>query len=433
MTGRRLLDVAAIFQASRGVAAKHVALRQHQLDVYSKTSSLAKAIKSQTDRVTLTVTAASDLAKRFSEPGPDFSTQAGQSERSSQDTKGGQDAASGVYENTEQDHALSRNAYKTSDRDSPAESPPCSSLATKQEKARNYPLPDGSTLPVDPVEVSKRDEGSYSELPQTNFVKAPLADGREATDEGLPLTSSGRTSSPNPIVWKASTAFEKDRKVERQAEKQFPSQAAERSPAAHSEESDLQADRDLDVFYTPSLSDKQVGSTPPRVKLPNNTEDAQQSDEHVPGASLNQDVFYSASSKSEEQTLPQAQAVPEQDALSDEAYTELFHSPRIAKMLGGQPNSSKPSKGLEMSGAQETTLKQTKRPQEKDQISSSVRLSAQDSQDGAPSSAGDIVDSRPPRHSHAKGSADIHKLAADMAKDASTMPADASQISSDLV
>ena len=428
MTGRRLLDVAAIFKASRGVAAKHVALRQHQLDVYSKTSSLAKAIKSQTDRVTLTVKAASDLAERFSGPGPDHSTQAGQSERSPQDPTGSQDAASSVNKSSGKNHA-----YKALDQDSPAELPPYSSLATKQEKATRYPLTDGSTLPVDPVEIAKRDEGSYSELPQKSFAKAPLADRREPTDEGLPLTSSGRTSSPNSVMGKASAASEKDRSLERQAEKQFPSQAGERSPAAHSEESGLQADRDLDVFYTPSLPDEQVVSALPRVKLPKNTEDAQNSDEHVPDAKLNQDVFYSASSKSEEQTLPQAQAVPEQDALSDEAYTELFHSPRVARMLGSQPNSSKPSKGLEMSGAQEKSLKQTKRPQEKDQVSSSVRNSAQESQDGAPSTASDIVDSKPLRHSEAKDNEDVRKLAADMAKDASTMPADASQISSDLV
>ena len=434
MTGRRLLDIAAIFKASRGVAAKHVALRQHQLDVYSKTSSLAKAIKSQTDRVTLTVKAASDLAKRFDEPGPDYSTQAGQSERSSQDTIGDQDSASGVNKNSEKDHGLSRDhAYKTSDQDSPAESPAYSILATKQERGKKYPLPDGSTLPVDHVEVSKRDEGSYSEMPQTKFGKAPLADRREATDEGLPLTLSGRTSSPNSTFGKALTASEKDRNRERQAEKRFPSQAAERSSAAHSEESGLQANRDQDVFYTPSLSDEQVVSALPQVKLPQTAEDAQNSDEHVPDAQLNQDVFYSASSRSEGKPLPQAQAVPEQDALSDEAYTELFHSPRVARMLGGQPNLSKPSKGLEMTGAQETALKQTKRPQEKDQVSSSVRISAREVQDGAPSPASDIVDSRPPRHSQANGSEDVRKLAADMTKDASTMPADASQISPDLV
>ena len=252
-------------------------------------------------------------------------------------------------------------------------------------------------------------------------------------DEDLLLTPSDRTSSPHPVVGKASTASEKNRNLEGQAERQFPSQAAERSPAAHSEELGLQADRDLGVFYTPSLSDEQAVSALPRVKLPKNTEDAQNSDEHVPDAKLTQDVFHSAPSKSEEQTLPQAQAVPEQDALSDEAYTELFHSPRVARILGGQPNTSKPSKGLEMSGAQETTLKQTKRPQEKDQVSYSVRISAQESQDGAPRPASDILDSRPPRHSQAEGSEDVDKLAADMANNGSTIPADASQISSDLV
>lgn len=102
MTGRRLLDVAAIVKASRGVAAKHVALRQHQLDVYSKTSSLAKAIKSQTDRVTLTVNAASKLAERFNGPAPNHSTQETQFGRFHHHTSiVGQDPASGVYKRPE--------------------------------------------------------------------------------------------------------------------------------------------------------------------------------------------------------------------------------------------------------------------------------------------------------------------------------------------
>ena len=54
MSGKRLLDAAAIFNASRRVAAKHVVLRKDQLDNYNKTSSLAHAIKNETDRVTLT-------------------------------------------------------------------------------------------------------------------------------------------------------------------------------------------------------------------------------------------------------------------------------------------------------------------------------------------------------------------------------------------
>ena len=39
------IDLAAVLSASRGVAAKHAALRSRQLDAYSKTSSLARAVR----------------------------------------------------------------------------------------------------------------------------------------------------------------------------------------------------------------------------------------------------------------------------------------------------------------------------------------------------------------------------------------------------
>lgn len=409
MTGRRLLDVAAIFKASRGVAAKHVALRQHQLDVYNKTSSLTKAIKSQTDRVTLTVKAASDLAERFSGSGPDYSTQEPQSRRYPQDASvRGQDVASGTNKRSEKKNGiLQDHFYEASDQNASTESP--------------------SNFSADLVDVAKRDPGSYSELLQTEPVKIPRNDGREAIDKGLLLSSSGRTSDPNSAAKKDSTTSSGYRKPQWQGERQSPSQVVEPPPAAQSEEPSSQADRDRDVFYTPSTSDEQVVSSLPRVELPKNTGDAQHSDEHVPDAQLNQDVFYSTSAKGEKQSVPHAQAVPEQEQLSDEAYTELFHSPRIARMLGGQPKSGKPSKGLEMPGAQETPVKQTKHPQETDQVSSSVRTSPQESLDGAPSPPSEIVGSR---HSEAKGSEDVHNLAADIAEDAVSMSADPSQMSS---
>jgi hypothetical protein len=52
MSGKRLLDVASLFNASQSVARKHVALRSQQLDVYTRTHALAKAVKNQTDRRT---------------------------------------------------------------------------------------------------------------------------------------------------------------------------------------------------------------------------------------------------------------------------------------------------------------------------------------------------------------------------------------------
>ena len=76
MSGKRILDALAVIKASRNVAAKHVALRRSQLDVYSKTSSLAHAVKSQTDRLTLTVKAASALSQRLNSTDSGYSSAA---------------------------------------------------------------------------------------------------------------------------------------------------------------------------------------------------------------------------------------------------------------------------------------------------------------------------------------------------------------------
>ncbi len=430
MTGRRLLDIAAIFKASRGVATKHVAIRQHQLDVYTKTSSLAKAIKSQTDRVTLTVKAASDLAKRFDgpKPGPDDSPQAQPGRSSQHGSIPSQTGASGMNEGSQKKNGIFQDHfYKKSTQNTSAESPPNVSQGIKQENAERYSLPDGSVLPANPVEDPRRDKESYSELPQTEPPKAPLADGKEDTVEGLQPISSGRTSIPNPAKGNDLTSSGKDEGTQQKAEKDFSSQAAKRPPAARSEEPSLQADRDRDVFYTPLPSDEQRVSALPRVKLPKNMKDAQTSNEPILDAQINQDVFYSSSSKSEEQAVPQTSAVPEQEEPSDEAYNELFHNPRVARMLSGQAKSGKPSDGLEMAGALGTPVKQTKVPKEKDQVLSSVRVSEQRSQEGARSPSIGLIDSMPIK---AEGSDNVHNLAADIANDAATMTVDPAQINS---
>ena len=421
MTGRRLLDVAAIFKASRGVAAKHVALRQHQLDVYSKTSSLARAVKSQTDRVTLTVKAASVLAKRFNGPGPDYSTQASQTSNPPRSASvPGEDGSSGTTEvSRTKDSSFQDHSYDRLPR-------PDGNEGVKQGHANRFSLPDGSTPPVDTAEVPSRDTESYSEVPQSESMKAPLADGREETDEGLQPTSSGRTSIPNPADSIDPTIAGKAKKSQRQVEKQILSPGPKLSSAPNSEELNIDADQDGEVFYTPSSLHEQVPTALPSLKIPNHTADAQESDEYVPDAQINQDVFYSSSSKGEQKPIPQAPAVAEQEQISDEAYTELFHSPRVAKMLGGQPKPNKPFKGLDSSGAQETRVKQTKSPQEKDQVSSSIRTLGHKSQDGAHNSPNGIADSRP---SQARGNENVPELAADMGEDADAMSADPSQVS----
>ncbi|GAB7362432.1 hypothetical protein MBLNU230_g2754t1 [Neophaeotheca triangularis] len=72
MAGKRLLDAARLFNVGRSVASQHFAIRKKQWDTYTQTSSLAKAVKSQTDRVTVTAGAAYELAKTVSETGPRY-------------------------------------------------------------------------------------------------------------------------------------------------------------------------------------------------------------------------------------------------------------------------------------------------------------------------------------------------------------------------
>ncbi|KAJ5545448.1 hypothetical protein N7461_007752 [Penicillium sp. DV-2018c] len=70
MSGKRLLDALQFLNVSKTVAAKHLAIRQHQLDVYTRTSSLTKGIKAQTEGLVLTAKAAAALARRFDDPSP---------------------------------------------------------------------------------------------------------------------------------------------------------------------------------------------------------------------------------------------------------------------------------------------------------------------------------------------------------------------------
>ncbi|RMJ24599.1 molecular chaperone ABC1 [Aspergillus sp. HF37] len=73
MSGKRLLDAIQLFNVAGSVATKHLAVRQRQLDVFTRTSSLTKGVKRQADGLVLTAQAAAALAKRFNEPSPPYS------------------------------------------------------------------------------------------------------------------------------------------------------------------------------------------------------------------------------------------------------------------------------------------------------------------------------------------------------------------------
>lgn len=425
MTGKRLLDAVVIIKASRGVASKHVTLRKHQLDFYSKTSSIAKAVKLQTDRVTLTVKAASALTERFNEQRPGSSTSAFSPETPTQDAPipsqksvEGADGSVNLKQGEPQDQF-----YKRSPNNATAEPLPNSALNVKQEKAQGHPLPDGFVPPQSTsTSIPTHDKEVYSGFQQADPVKDPLGDP-QTREQVLRPTSSGRTSIPQPGGSQTSQSADQLKISQRQAEKQIPSLAAEPPPAKaselearegpESEDPAIGVSQDQDVFYTPPTSSGRVLSALPRVKLPKVTENAQESDEHVPDAHLNQDVYYSSTPKDQQQSVPGSQAVPEQEQLPEEAYSEIFHSPRIAKMMRGQPAQDSTSKFRHSPSAKSYPVEQGKTAEENGQADSSMRTPAQDESQAFSAQS----ETQTLLASEQEGEHDVQSLAADIAKD----------------
>lgn len=62
-----MLDAIQLLNVAKNVAGKHLTIRQQQLDVYTRTSSLTKGLKQQYENFVVTAQAASALARRFDE------------------------------------------------------------------------------------------------------------------------------------------------------------------------------------------------------------------------------------------------------------------------------------------------------------------------------------------------------------------------------
>jgi aarF domain-containing kinase len=335
MAGKRLLDVAALFNASRSVAQKYVALRSRQLDVWSQTSSVAKAVKNQTDRVTETAKAASFLAHRLNESAPSWTAEASQSvEEKPIPSKESTEAAatrSGPKEGLEQDHVYERSISNTL-----LDPVRTEDLNVLQEKADRFPLPDGTIPPSNSsLNVPKIDRDATSQRDSIP-PQGPL-ESLHSEEAALHPASSGISTIPNPSGTRTLSS-DRAKMLQREFEQQIPSQPAD-AEEGHSD-NELAEGHDEDIFYVPSKHTSPVLSGLPRVKIPKQTENTQGNDEHVQYGGINSDSYSAASG---EDKTSVAQAVPEQEQIPEGINTDLFYSPRVAMMLGGRTQTS--SKG----------------------------------------------------------------------------------------
>lgn len=313
MSGKRLLDGVALLKASTAVASKHVALRRHQVNVYGRTSSIARVFKSQMERVTSIVKSIPGNATKM------------------------EVSQTGVDENIaafEKNSGLGKDhRYKKLETNTNVQPLPIS-VDVEREKGNSQFLHDGASPPIRSIENgSGIDNRTSSDLLRSGLGRGTSISNDEGIEKVLQPVSPVRDAIPVPGIQSALLNSNGGRDLQKHDDKDIPSTFAETQTVSSQV---LQ-----DIFYTPTRKLSQISSSLPPLKLPMVTmvtEHTQELNGQVSSEVSNQDVLYSAVMKQTIRTpIPEEQAVPEQRQTSDEMLPEIFHSPRVAKMLREKP------------------------------------------------------------------------------------------------
>ncbi|KAF2181764.1 ubiquinone biosynthesis protein-like protein coq-8 [Zopfia rhizophila CBS 207.26] len=430
MAGRRLIDAAKLFNASKSIAKQHISLRSQQLDTYSKTSTLARAVKDQTDRITLTTQAAIALSKRFNEAAPSYTTSTTSSR--TPDSRNGyipKETVQGGTPREDMKDGLEQNHhYDLSEKNTQAEPIPGDELRIKQEKANRRPLPDG-TIPSAgaTLEGQAKGQDTFPERPVPEPPKEPLPeryhiDGYKDDERMRPVASKAptiRMPSESPQL------FPKEaRKFQQESEFQIPARAADLQPASPKME-ELKEGHDREVFHSRFVDTKPEFSSLPRAKIPKHPEDTQESDDHVQDGHMNQDVYYSTSEPGQEELqreeIPHEAAIPEQDQVPEIVNTDVFRTARVARMLGGNPYAPKPH--LDLKGTSRAQYDHTKLAAGHDQYTFNVRQSEQTMP---------TMPEQPLQSGQSTAKKEMHDFASELVRDVETAPSPASEITGEM-
>jgi len=321
MAAKRILDAVALFNASRNVAAKHVDIRLAQVDLYSRTSSLAKAVRSRAEP---NFTSA---VQRFSQSSP----LNGHSPQATDIPTACRTAESSPPRNTDegmkQDHFSERSGEHPVT-DTVLEE----TLDIEQSLANGQPLPDGTIPPKDsPVGQNIGNPESYSERHVLGNEQHPQQQKRQGHSDDIGAISSNQSTITDPTATKYQLSPDAARKAQRASEWQIPAMPAGppnsegfRPDVASGEGSEFSVEQEQDTSYQPPGSASSMLSALPQDRLPKVEWDVQGGDPHIPNG-INADVFYSGEKLKETQT---------NDEPSEEMLSQIFSSPKVARLLG---------------------------------------------------------------------------------------------------
>jgi aarF domain-containing kinase len=299
MSGKRVLDAIALLKASRNVAQKHLDIRLAQTAVYTQTSSIFKAVRSQ-------------APAPFAAAAQNFSHAVSRQAESPIPKAGAASAhdAHNVKEGIEQDHFYSR-----SEDNAAADPAPQQELEIEQKQAQRQPLPDGTIPPAgSPIGTGEGDQESFYTRPTAELAQHPMD-----RHQDLSVDASSESSIPEPSIQKPLSP-QQAREAQRMSEAQIPATSADPPTAAEME--DFRIEQEQDVYYQPPGTSSPVLSALPRMRVPKIENDVQAGDSHIRD-DINADVYYSGSKGGEQE-----------QELTEEQLAQIFTSPRVASMLG---------------------------------------------------------------------------------------------------
>ena len=325
MSGKRVLDAAALFGAARSIAVQHAKIRAQQFDLYAKTSSLTKALNS----VATQGISSTSRSKRTSSDTQPTPTGSDSKRLDSQDLKGPnpQDDTRQINQDTFYDRTAAHSAQDPL---------PEGTLGVRQEKADRYPLQDGTIPAKDAPIMSDEQNDEAQPLQRDRGENLGILETAGNDDDGsFRPQSTGESTILDPThgFTQNLNSAEDVRILQRQSEAQIPREPAEPPsrgdlrPADETEQDqpEIFIDQERDTFYQPPDETSPVLSALPRVKLPKHCGVEQGGDTHLP-EKLNADTFYSSAEKAAGETSGE-------EPVSEEMMQSIFQSQKVKRLL----------------------------------------------------------------------------------------------------
>ena len=375
MSGRRILDAVAILKATRTVAVNHTRLRRQELDTFKNTSSLINAFREGAHQGGTDSGNASVVARPDSGSGPRSLSGARSPIEATTWDRDIKEAPTTNEKNEglEQDHL-----YGILKDEAMVAPIPSRDLQLKREREKRKPLPDG-TIPSTrhPTIISDTEADMFADVQRNIPFKKHVAETMniESGPNGL-----GSSTSPEKTEHAARSLAYLVKESQYQSVQHVTGRPPEPSTddlpvlETASGEDELCVDQEKDVYHKPHSQASPIYSSLPRVKVPRNTENSQDDDRYTHGKGINQDVYYTTPQDVTCDALPEAQSIPRQETIPEKFYSEIFHSPRVARLITRDDRRDKPREDLYIQGPERLHPQQRKAAKVTDQESQHERI-----------------------------------------------------------